>query len=168
MKNALLTLLILTSSLGLKAQSLDEHTFDFWLGKWDLTWAGPNGAIEKGTNHIHTILDGKVIQENFEALTGSQKGFKGISISVYNPNSKAWRQTWMDNQSTNINLIGKADRDKKIFQTGEVEINGVKTTSRMAFYNITADSFVWDWEQSNDSGTSWNLVRRINYKRAQD
>lgn len=168
MKNTFLILLILTSNLGLKAQSLDEHTFDFWLGKWNLTWTGPNGAIEKGSNHIHTILDGKVIQENFEALTGSQKGFKGISISVYNSNAKTWRQTWMDNQSANINLMGKTDGDKRIFQTSEFEINGVKTTSRMVFYDITADSFVWDWEQSNDGGNSWSLAWRINYKRAQD
>jgi hypothetical protein len=168
MKNTLFTLMILVAMPCLKAQTLDDKSFDFWLGKWDLTWTGPNGTLEKGTNHIHTIMDGKVIQENFEALTGAQKGFKGISISVYTPASKSWHQTWMDNQSSNINLMGASDGDKRIFQTEEVVVNGKKITSRMVFYDITENSFTWDWEQSNDKELTWNLGWRINYKRAQD
>jgi hypothetical protein len=36
---------------------------------------------------------------------------------------------------------------------------------RMTFFDIAPDSLTWDWEQSEDSGTTWDLKWRIHYKR---
>jgi hypothetical protein len=37
--------------------------------------------------------------------------------------------------------------------------------SRMVFYDISEDSFTWDWESSTDDGDNWTLNWRIEYSR---
>ena len=64
--------------------------FDFWLGEWDVAW----GDDQHGSNHIVRILDGAVIQENFDA--SPVMPFRGMSLSVYNPRRQKWQQTWTD------------------------------------------------------------------------
>ncbi len=84
----------------LQAQdSLRPDMLDFWVGNWQLTWKMQDGSIGKGANEIVKTLDGKVIQEHFRATNASNMtGFKGTSISVFNPKSNSWHQAWADNQ----------------------------------------------------------------------
>lgn len=154
-------------SLATEAQENElSSTFDFWVGNWDLTWDDGNGKMGKGTNKIVKILDGTVIQENFEASEGQLKGFKGTSISVYSPKSKSWHQAWADNQGGYYDFVGEVDGDKKIFKTRVVEKDGKKITQRMVFYGFQNDLMTWDWESSIDGGQNWKLLWRINYKKA--
>lgn len=134
---------------------------DFWVGEWNLTWEGG-----KGSNRIEKTLDGKVIQENFEGLEGQYAGFKGTSISVFNPQTKMWHQAWADNNGGYINFISDMEGENRIFQTIPREgPNGQTIVSRMRFYDITGDSFTWDWERSTDGGETWSLNWRIFYER---
>lgn len=165
-----LFLLIFLFPLLINAQgSLDEFEpqgyFDFWVGDWELTWEAPDGTTEKGSNKIEKIFDGKVILENFEALTGRFKGYKGKSFSVFHKQTGTWRQTWVDSNQGYIDLEGAFDGDKRIFQTEGPGPNGKPMKKRMVFSNITKDSFTWDWESSMDDGKSWELHWRIHYKR---
>lgn len=146
-----------------------EQYFDFWVGTWDLSWTDAKGNPGKGTNHIEKILDDVVLLENFEATEGSLKGYKGKSMSVYNPQRKSWHQAWVDTQGGYIDLQGKTDGEKRIFQTDEREgPNGNRIISRMVFYDISKDSFIWDWESSTDQGENWKLNWRIRYQRASE
>ncbi|MEO9483615.1 MAG: hypothetical protein ABJG47_09230 [Ekhidna sp.] len=142
----------------------DLSKLDFWVGKWNLTWEGG-----KGTNLIEKKLDGRVIQENFEAIEGGFKGYLGTSISTFNPQDGKWHQAWADNNGGYIDLVGIMDGETRIFQmTSPRQLpNGTTSISRMRFYNIQKDSFVWDWEASADGGESWQLSWRINYQRAE-
>ena len=140
----------------------DESTkMDFWVGEWQLSWDGG-----KGVNRIEKTLDGQVIQENFEGIEGQYAGFKGTSISVFNPQSGSWHQAWADNNGGYINFIGEMDGDKRIFKTLPRQgPNGTTIISRMRFYDIEEDSFTWDWERSTDGGETWTLNWRISYTR---
>ena len=168
MKTTLKTLLLLLLTMvctQVQAQNGDE--FDFWVGKWDLSWDLGEGKVGKGVNLIEKTLDGKVIQENFEATdSGPMTGFKGTSISVFNPTTKMWHQAWADNQGGYFNFIGEIDDTRRIFKTKPVENNGKTLVMRMVFYDITADAFTWDWERSEDGGENWTLAWRINYTRS--
>ncbi len=145
-----------------------EQYFDFWVGEWELSWTDNEGNPGKGTNHIEKILDGKVIQEHFESIEGKLEGYKGTSISVYNPQRESWHQAWADNQGGYIDMKGSIDGNKRIFQTGaRPGPQGGSIISRMVFYEITENSFTWDWESSTDEGKTWTLNWRINYERAQ-
>jgi len=140
----------------------DLSKFDFWVGTWSLTWEGG-----KGTNRIEKTLNGRVIQEHFEAIEGNSKGFKGTSISVFSPQDGRWHQAWADNQGSYLNLVGITDGDNRIFQMAQPRKlpDGRESVSRMRFYDITENSLTWDWESSTDGGKTWTLNWRIYYTR---
>lgn len=155
---------------GVHGQPLTEldsaEYFDFWVGEWTASWDEGNGVEQFGTNTIEKQLDGKVLVENFRITSGKNAGFKGTSISVFQPRANQWKQAWADNQGGYFNFSGAFEADRRIFQTEVFDRNGQKVQQRMIFYNIEEDSMTWDWEMSQDGGESWNLVWRIFYERA--
>ena len=169
MRQLYLLISIIFMAFPLMAQEHNADTaswFDFWVGKWDVSWQNPDSTVGKGINNVVKIMDDKVIQENFEITdAGANTGFKGTSLSVYNPASHVWHQAWADNQGGFFNFIGEAAGDKRIFKTMPVERNGKTIVLRMVFYDITNYSITWDWERSEDGGKSWQLQWRINYKK---
>lgn len=155
---------IAVSFLSAQPSKSDASMFDFWIGEWDLTWTDPDGSIGTGMNSITKILDGTVIREEFTGLTGQNKGFKGISVSVLDSRSGRWKQTWVDNQNAYIPLTGGADGDERYFEN-EFMQNGKPVKTKMVFRKITRDSFIWDWKRSTDGGAAWTVQWSINYKR---
>lgn len=142
--------------------------FDFWVGEWEVSWE-EGEEMGRGTNHIEKTLDGNVIRENFIILEGQNEGFKGTSISVYQPRFERWKQAWADNGGGYYDFTGKVDGEKRIFQTDILEReDGSKFTQRMVFYDITEDSMTWDWESSTDGGKTWSLNWRIFYEKIKD
>ena len=133
--------------------------FDFWVGEWDLTY---NDTIH-ATNRITKEMGGCLIHEHFDDPAHS---YKGESWSMYNPKTKLWQQTWVDDQGEYITLTGTISDNKMTLQTEPaVQPDGTKKQSRMVFYKITPNSFVWDWESTTDDGKTWKNNWRIHYKR---
>lgn len=144
----------------------DSTLFDFWVGSWDLTWKDPDSTTAHGTNTITKTLDGKVIHENFEGLTGQSKGFKGESISILDNRTGEWKQTWVDNQSAYLPFTGGGTiSGERYFGQEFVGKKGALVKQKMVFHNITSAAFVWDWMSSLDSGKTWNVQWTINYQR---
>jgi hypothetical protein len=141
------------------------HYFDFWVGKWKATYDEGTGVQQYGINTIDKILDGTVVRETFELDGGQNKGFKGTSISVYQPQLKRWKQAWADNQGGYFDFEGEFVGDKRIFKTQIFQRGEKQIQQRMVFYNIKDDSFTWDWELSSDGGQTWALSWRILYVR---
>ena len=141
------------------SQEADKRSeFDFWLGRWDLTWEGGQGI-----NHIEAILDGRVIQERFETL--AQDGLKGMSVSVYDERQACWCQTWVDNQGGYLDFTGGMQGDRMILSR-VADIDGKQVHQRMVWYEIRRDGFLWNWERSLDEGKSWESMWVIQYLRA--
>jgi len=143
--------------------------YDFWVGKWELSWEDTEvpGGMAKGRNQIQKILDGRVIEEKFEALNGSYKGFKGKSYSVYDSVSGQWKQTWIDNQGSYLDFKGKTQANKRIFFREGHNREGKEIRQRMVFHNIKNDSFIWDWEVAEGMDGNWQLKWRIYYNRTE-
>ncbi len=93
------------------------------------------------------------------------QNYTGKSWSVYNPNSKMWQQTWVDDKGRYISLTGGMTDGKMILNTPERTTPSGKMQSRMIFYNISANSFDWDWQSSTDEGAAWKSNWKIHYKR---
>lgn len=162
-----LTMFLLTS-LSQAQNSISNlepaEYYDFWVGEWHATWDEGDGKEGKGVNVITKDLDQKVIRESFEILEGQSAGFKGTSISVYQPQFERWKQAWADNQGGYYDFVGEVDGEKRIFRTRVFDLeDGRKFTQRMVFKEITEDSMTWDWEASNDGGETWQLNWRIFY-----
>lgn len=146
-------------------QSDTAAYFDFWLGTWRVFYDQGEGVKEYGTNVIDKILDGTVVRENFELTSGGNAGFKGTSLSVFQPRFNRWKQAWVDNQGGYFDFEGEFTDDKRIFKTQIFGRQGKEIQQRMVFYDITQNSFTWDWEMSEDGGKSWRLNWRIFYQR---
>ena len=139
--------------------------FDFWLGDWQLSWLNADGSKGTGRNRITKILDGAVIQEDFEALTGSPPPLlKGRSLSMLAGGT--WRQSWVDNQGGYFTFTAQVDDAKRVFISAPRPLNdGSSLLQRMVFGGITPQSITWDWQSSTDGGKTWLLQWRIVYSR---
>ncbi len=164
MKYVFVTLLF-AIKFNLFSQPLTEidstQFFDFWVGEWTASWDEGEGVKEYGANTISKSLDEKVIVENFRVLDGLNQGFKGTSISVFQPSLNRWKQAWADNQGGYYDFLGVFEDDKRIFRTREND----GRYQRMVFYDIKENSMTWDWEGTRDGGRTWNLNWRIYYER---
>ena len=133
--------------------------FDFWLGEWALTWT--DGG--RGSNRIEKIMDGCVIQENFDGTPSTP--LRGMSVSTYLTASGDWKQTWVDNQGGYLDFSGGFADGKMILERDAV-IEGRPVKQRMVWYNIQPDALEWDWQRSDDGGQTWKTLWHIDYKRS--
>lgn len=132
-----------------------ETQFDFWLGKWDCTWAEDG----KATNHILRILDDNIIQENFSA-----PDLKGMSVSAYDAERGRWCQTWVDNSGSYLDFTGTVE-DGKMILSRDAIVRGEACKQRMVWYNIEASQLDWNWERSDDGGITWRVLWQIHYQK---
>jgi hypothetical protein len=149
--------------------STGEHQLDFWIGDWTLhsrQRVAPDRdewREEMAVNHVRAILDGKVIQEEFDGRQLA-KPLLGMSLSVYHAPTKKWKQTWVDNQGSYLDFVGEY-RDGKMIFTRDAQVQGRAIKQRMCFENITPDRFTWKWERSSDDGKPWLLLWELQYQR---
>lgn len=148
-----------------QAAAQPADLFDFWLGDWSLSWRNADGSVGRGRNRITKILDGNVIEENFESDPASNPPplLAGRSLSVRQ--NGVWRQAWADNQGGFFALRAQIDGDRRIFATDPVQRAGQTVVLRMVFHSIRADSLVWEWQSSSDGGATWQTQWRIDYVR---
>jgi hypothetical protein len=133
----------------------EARQFDFWIGEWECTWEGGG----RGSNSVRAILDGCVIEEQFDASPSSD--LRGMSLSVYSPVLGRWRQTWVDNDGNYFDMVGGMEDGRMILACDET---GTTAKLRMVFSNLEQDSFDWRWERSEDSGRTWKPLWQIRYR----
>jgi len=141
-----------------------QKQLDFWVGEWELTWPGQNGApAGHGTNSIRRILDGCVVQENFSGQ--GTPIFRGLSVSTFDLKAGRWKQTWVDNEGAYLDFTGEFRDGQMILQREATAPDGAKVLQRMVWKNIGANELDWSWEASHDGGKSWQVQWPIHYKR---
>lgn len=136
----------------------EANQFDFWVGDWELTW---NDSLH-GTNIVAREMNGCSIHEKF---ADKKNKFFGESWSMYNPTKKVWQQTWVDNSGSYLVLEGGMKGKDMELSMPQKDKNGNAVIMSMIFYNITANSFDWDWRKSGDNGKTWTSQWKIHYKR---
>jgi len=133
--------------------------FDFWLGDWDLSW--PDSG--RGRNTITKEFDGCVIRENFTSLDSAP--LRGMSVSVFNPNTGKWHQTWVDNQGSYLDFTGELAGGRMILTRTARPKDKPAFLQRMVWFDVAADSLKWNWERSDDGGKTWKVMWAISYRR---
>jgi hypothetical protein len=142
----------------------EQKQLEFWVGEWDLTWPGNNpGETAHGTNSVHRILDGCIVQENFSG--GDAMHLRGQSVSIFDIRGGKWKQTWVDNEGGYLDFVGDFKDGQVVLSRDAPRPDGPKSLQRMVFKNIEHDQFDWSWEGSKDGGKTWTVVWPIHYKR---
>jgi len=145
-----------------KCECDDCHQLDFWIGEWKVQWDNSDGTSGEGKNIVNSILNGCVIEENFNGNPGIN--FKGKSFSVYNHTQKIWEQTWVDTEGNYMVFTGSKE-DNKMILSRKINNEGNEITQRMVFYNIEENKFDWNWESSKDNGNTWQHNWKLHYTR---
>jgi hypothetical protein len=129
----------------------EYHQFDFWIGDWDVR--GPKGK-QAGVNHIRSILDGCVLQENWSGAGGST----GTSYNIYDRTQKKWHQTWVDNQGTLLQLDGAFSNGRMVMQGTTRDSTGAEAQQRITWSQPKPATVRQLWETSTDGGKSWTIA----------
>lgn len=142
----------------------NSRSFDFWIGEWNAEWTNEKGEKEFAKNSINSILNNRVIEENFNGMDAGSNRLKGKSFSVFDEREKIWKQTWVDNYGGYLLFEGGMNEDKMILTRNGYDRKGNPVKQRMIFYNITKNEFNWNWEKLNEQN-KWELVWKIHYTR---
>ena len=150
--------IILFSSFSLKAQQQNPvcpcceeeyQQFDFWVGDWVVYAKGKMA----GFNKIVKIEGDCVIRENWKSFESS---YSGTSYNFYDKLDKKWKQVWVDNQGTVLELKGEFKNNKMVLVSeSKPDQNGNLVMNRITWFNNDDGTVRQLWEQSGDGGLAF-------------
>jgi hypothetical protein len=121
--------------------------FDFWLGRWDVAPTGSPPTARQADSHIAAEAGGCAIFEDFRDL-----GTHGVSISVFDPATDTWNQTYVDNNATRLVLTGS-------LVAGEMILDNVADDSRIVWSQVAPDRVRQVGQASNDGGQTFPVTQ---------
>ena len=149
----------------------EHRQMDFWVGEWDLEFDQAAGQpVGRARNTITRNEYGPcVIVERFVQPGGAAGGgdYLGTSYSMYDAQTRQWRQMWVDNAGTPFVLTGgPVNGEDHVFELVTTEPRGATNPviRRMIWQDATADSLVWRWQARQPDGT-WADSWVLRYKR---
>lgn len=166
--------LSLTLFLSVEAQNTQKpcpccaeefRQFDFWVGDWETFKTGTDTLV--GRNKIVVMQDSCVIQENW---TSANPGYTGTSYNFYNPQTKKWHQTWIDNQGGSLLLSGTLEHGNMVLYSEAMKTQKGEPYQNRITWTPGRDGTVRQhWEISKDNGKTWStafdgLYKKVNRK----
>lgn len=138
-----------------------ETALHFWVGEWDC-YNTQDGNLG-GTNTLSFRVGNKVIHESWTS-TGGQ--FSGESWNVYNRETNAWEQTWVDIGGNRLFITAKCNDDsiEGLMFEGENVTPGAKPTlSRMHVRPVEGGRVLQTGYSSDDGGKTWTQKYELMY-----
>ena len=136
--------------------------FDFLDGKWNIRFQSRKSATEfnsavAGTWSAHRTHDGLVIEDEF-SLINPNDGSRSLTLTyrVYNKARKTWEIAGVSakNGSPWAPGVSWSDgRDRFVVQTYGTGEKALIT--RIRYYAVTPDHFLWRADGSSDGGKTW-------------
>src|SRR6266511_347176 len=132
--------------------------FDFLLGDWALVGADRK---KSAADKVVQVLGGCALQENW---TGVKCG-QALSFSAYDPATRHWHQTLIDDGGAVLKIEGEFADGKMILigQRPSQKEKGVTITHRIAWTPLQDHRVKQIWENSTNGGRTWRLVSEGTY-----
>ena len=127
-----------------------HRAFDFWLGDWEAY--APNDKLA-GTNHIVTLHDSCIIQENWVSAAGN---FTGTSYNYYDPSDSTWNQIWLDNKGGNLILKGRHAGNQMILSAPANAAGN--TPAQRITWTVNLDGTVRQHWETASAGEAWETA----------
>lgn len=129
----------------------EHRQFDFWLGTWEVR---DREGRTVGVNRIEAILGGCVLQENW---TGARGG-AGMSFNLYDAATRRWRQTWVDNSGSQLDLAGGLEHGRMVMSGLTAVRPDSQVLNRITWTPRDSARVEQHWESSPDGGRTWREV----------
>ncbi|RZM70306.1 DUF1579 family protein [Pseudoalteromonas rubra] len=150
----LLALFLLSGALNATANSLCDspqyHAFDFWVGEWRVMSKGQFA----GNSKITKILNGCVIFEEYQAVSG----YQGKSLNIFDRQQQRWHQSWTDNAGLLLQLSGNHDNNGMVLQGPGFDSEGKPVLHRITWQPKEDDTVHQHWQSSANEGKSWQTL----------
>lgn len=135
--------------------------FDFLIGDWTITnerlRERLKGSSEwetfSATSKVEKVMDGC---GNLDQMAVPARGFTGMTLRLYNPETKLWSIYWSDTKSCRLfpPMVGRFENGRGEFYGDDVE-GGVPV--RVRFLWTPGTSPRWEQAMSVDGGDTWEL-----------
>jgi hypothetical protein len=146
-----------------------------WLiGDWELEVLDhrEDGSIRRTDGEVHFgwVLEGRAVQDvwimpkisNRKVPPGTERNVYGTTLRVWDPNTKAWRATWINPVTGRRDELVGRRVGNDIIQIGTHEDG---RPIRWNFTEVTDQSFRWTGEVLNPDGKTWTLEAEFRARR---
>jgi hypothetical protein len=138
---------------------MSEHTFDFWIGEWEVRWTDADGVAQTGTNSVSLV--GETVRELFCAPEPGGP-YIGASVSRWDGNAGLWVQDYWDNRGYTAVFHGALRARQMVLErTSDLE---TAAPTRLVWSDILDTSITWEYQRRTDAG-AWETIWRILYIR---
>jgi hypothetical protein len=143
-----------------------QHDFDFEVGSWKIhlkrlqhPLTGSTTWIEfDGTSVTRKVWEGRAQLEEFET-NGPSGRVEGLTLRLYNPESRQWSLYWANGKSGALGLpptVGEFNDGRGEFYDHE-PYNGRMIFVRYSWSQITPNSAHFEQAFSDDGGKTWEV-----------
>ncbi len=155
------------------------HDFDFLLGRWRVDNRRLRKRLQNNdewetfdaTQHNQALPGGIGNFDDFIAASW-RPGFVGMSLRLFNPQTRLWSIYWLDNNTAGLDtsglllppVVGKFDQGVGVFECDD-QLDGKPIRLRYTWSDITPDSARWEQAMSPDGGTTWEMNWRMLFQR---
>jgi hypothetical protein len=142
--------------------SAGHRALDFWVGRWDVSPTGTDKIIAHSL--IERLYDGCAIRENWMPIGRSGGG----SLSSYDPDARAWLQTWVDSSGATVQFKGGMQGEAMVMTAPWKDVLGPGKSAliRMTYSREAAGAVRQKGESSVDAGKSWQPSFDFTYRPA--
>jgi ketosteroid isomerase-like protein len=121
-----------------------HHQFDFWVGDWDVFDVGSSAKVAHA--RVDSILDGCVLQENYQATDGHA----GKSFTIFDVTRNLWHQTWVTSHGGLLEIEGTLDNGAMVLSGRNQQGALVRGTWKPINGEVREVAV-----KSNDDGKTW-------------
>lgn len=155
----------INGELKIEASASSSKTdFDFFVGKWKLRnrilKKKPDSTISwvefEATQEMYTVLNGIGNIDNFLAIRDG-KPFEGMTIRLFNPETKLWSIYWADSNFGVLGLppvVGSFENKVGHFFSKDV-FDGKQMITVYRWDARDTDHPIWSQALSQDNGKTW-------------
>lgn len=156
-----------------------RRDFDFFIGQWRVANQRLRRRLQdcndwecfEATQHMRLLPGGIGNYDDFLAENW-RPGFTGMSLRLFNPQTRLWSIYWLDNLNSGLNpagallppVVGKFSDGVGIFE-GEDQLDGKAILLRYTWSDIKPDSARWEQAMSADQGLNWETNWRMQMHR---
>ena len=138
----------------------ENRQFDYWLGDWSI---GAPGSSGNAHSTVSAALDKCLVVEKWDG----GRGHSGQNIFGYSADDKSWYGMFADNEGrVHVFTSGKVSSGSAQFEGTSRGPNGESLLNRVKITRLNPNKVEQTWEKSSNNGTSWNVVFRGEYSRA--
>ncbi|WGG53216.1 hypothetical protein [Rugamonas sp. DEMB1] len=149
--------------------------FDFLLGRWRVDNRRLRKRLQNNdewetfdaTQHNQALPGGIGNFDDFIADSW-RPGFVGMSLRLFNPQTRLWSIYWLDNNTAGLDtsglllppVVGKFDKGVGVFECDD-QLDGKPIRLRYTWSDIAPDSARWEQAMSLDGGATWEMNWRM-------